>query len=243
MSKNIAHRGFSSRYPENTMLAFEKAIEAGCEGIEFDVHLTKDEHIVIIHDEDIRRTTNGTGLVKDYTLEDLRKFDASEKFAGQYGVNKIPILEEYFELIKGLDMLTNIELKTGIIKYKGIEEKVIQMIKHFKQEEHVIISSFNHYAIMSCKAIEPKIKCGFLVGDGMYNPGKYTSENGIEYIHPRYQMLEDEVLDEIKACGVKINAWTVDSEDTMQMLIDKGVEGIITNYPDKLALIKKNRGK
>ena len=110
MAKNIAQRGFSGRYPENTMLAFEKALEAGAEGIEFDVHLTKDGQLVIIHDELLDRTTDGKGLVADCTLEELRRLDASAGYKGVY------------RLILGRDCYTNIELKTGVIGYPGIEE-------------------------------------------------------------------------------------------------------------------------
>lgn len=241
MSKNIAHRGFSGMYPENTMLAFEKAIEAGCEGIELDVHLTKDEEIVIIHDEDIRRTTNGVGLVKDYTLEELRKFDARGQFEGKYGFNGIPTLKEYFEYVREKDILTNIELKTGIIMYEGIEAKVIEMIETFGQKKKVILSSFNHYSIMTCKQIDPEIKCAFLVGDGLYNPGKYLKDCGIEYIHPRYHYLVDPIIEELKDNGIGINTWTVNDTYTMIKMLKKGVDGIITNYPDKLAEIKKRQ--
>ena len=92
MTKIYAHRGFSEKYPENTMLAFEKAVEIGVDGIELDVHLTKDNELVIIHDEDVKRTTNGEGLVKDMTLEELKKLDASATFVGQYGINPKKLL-------------------------------------------------------------------------------------------------------------------------------------------------------
>ena len=106
--KNFAHRGFSGKYPENTMLAFKKALEAGADGIELDVQMTKDGQVVVIHDEKVDRTTNGTGLVRDYTLEELRKLDASYIYAGQMGVNSIPTFEEYCEWVAGTDLVTNI---------------------------------------------------------------------------------------------------------------------------------------
>ena len=127
MTKNFAHRGFSGKYPENTMLAFEKAIEAGADGIENDVHLTKDGVPVIIHDELVDRTTNGKGYVKDYTYEELSKLDASYIFP-EYGVLHIPTLREYMELVKDKDIITNIELKTGVFEYPGIEEKVYAIL-------------------------------------------------------------------------------------------------------------------
>ena len=96
MTKNVAHRGFSSHYPENTMLAFEHAVAAGCDGIELDVQLSKDGQVVIIHDEMVDRTTDGTGLVRDYTLEELQKFNAAAKFASPCQPQHIPTLREYF---------------------------------------------------------------------------------------------------------------------------------------------------
>ena len=113
---NIAHRGFSGKYPENTLLAFQKGIEAGADGFEFDTHLTKDGEIVIIHDERLDRTTNAQGFVKDYTLEELRKVDASKPFP-ECGFCGIPTLLEYFELIRCRNLITNIELKNGIFWY------------------------------------------------------------------------------------------------------------------------------
>ena len=144
MVKNFAHRGFSGKYPENTMLAFEKAVEAGADGIELDVQLTKDGEIVIIHDETIDRTTDGKGFVADYTYEELKKFDASYIYTGKMGFNKIPALREYFEFVKDKNIVTNIELKTGINEYFGIEEKVWGLIKEYNLAEKIIISSFNH---------------------------------------------------------------------------------------------------
>ena len=173
MAKNIAHRGFSGKYPENTMLAFRKALEAGAEGIEFDVHMTKDDQLVIIHDELLDRTTDGTGLVRDYTLEELRRLDASAGFRGVFGKNPIPTLEEYYELIKDWEILTNIELKTGVIWYPGIEEKVLKVIDHYGRRKDTIISSFNHFSILRMKELAPDIVCGFLEESRIIAPAEY----------------------------------------------------------------------
>lgn len=122
MCKIFAHRGYSGKYPENTMIAFKKALECGVDGIELDIQLTKDGEVVIIHDETIDRTTTGKGFVIDYTYEELEKFDASFKFK-DLGFNKIPTLREYFQLVKDYDIVTNVELKTGINEYLGIEKR------------------------------------------------------------------------------------------------------------------------
>ena len=121
--KVYAHRGYSGKYPENTMLAFRKAAETGCDGIELDVQLTKDGKIVVIHDETVDRTTTGTGRVKDYTYEELIKLDAAKLFGGKYGFCPIPSFEEYCQWAAGQDLVTNIEIKTGVYYYEGLEEK------------------------------------------------------------------------------------------------------------------------
>ena len=114
MTKYFGHRGYSGKYPENTMLAFQKAIEAGAEGIELDVQFSKDGKLVVIHDETLDRTTTGNGLVRDYTLDELKALDASYTYQGQYGVNRIPTLCEVLDYMSDKDAFTNIELKTGV---------------------------------------------------------------------------------------------------------------------------------
>ncbi len=230
---NIAHRGFSGKYPENTMLAFKKAIEAGADGIEMDVHFTKDGELVIIHDELIDRTTDGKGYVVDYTYEELSKFDASASFKGVYGFNKIPTLREYFELVKPLpNFITNIELKTGINEYPGIEKAVLDLIAEFGLEDNIIISSFNHFSVMRAKALNPDIKCGFLTGDWIYDFGAYTKARGIECVHPYHITLNEESVAEIKKNGIRINTWTVNKPEDVERLYNLGIDAAIGNFPD-----------
>ena len=236
MTKNFAHRGFSGKYPENTMLAFQKAVEIGADGVELDVQLTKDGEVVIIHDETIDRTTDGKGYVVDYTYEELSKLDASYIYTGKMGFNKIPTLKEYFELAKDLDFVTNIELKTGINQYLGIEEKVYKLIKEYKLEKKVIISSFNHFSVLRMKKIAPELKCGFLSEDWIIDAGAYTASHGIECFHPRFNNLIPEVVEELKKNNIEINTWTVNKEEDIKDLINKGIDILIGNYPD---LVKK----
>ncbi|RKJ71986.1 glycerophosphodiester phosphodiesterase [Butyricicoccus sp. 1XD8-22] len=231
-TKNFAHRGYSGKYPENTMLAFRKAIEAGVDGIELDVQLTKDDEAVIIHDESIDRTTNGKGLVRDYTLEELQKFDASSIFTGQYGHNPIPTLREYFELVKDTPVITNIELKTGVNEYPGIEEKVWKMIQEFGLEDRIIISSFNHFSVMRMKAIAPSLKYGFLTESWFLDVGAYCAKHGVQCFHPNYHNLTPEVVAEVKSYGLEINPYTVNTEEAVRDLALKGIDSVIGNYPE-----------
>lgn len=230
---NIAHRGFCGKYPENTMLAFRKAVEVGADGIEMDVQYTKDGQLVIIHDERVDRTCDGKGLVCEMTLEELQKLDASAGYRGMYGVNRIPTLREYFELVKPVKgFITNIELKTGNNEYKGIEKMVGDMIREFGLEDRIIISSFNHFTVLRMKALFPEIKCGFLVGDWIVDLGKYAAEHGVEYVHPCYIMLNEDSIKEIHSQGIGINPWTVNNEDDVRRFYKLGLNSVITNYPD-----------
>ena len=234
MSKIFAHRGFSGKYPENTMLAFEKAVEIGVDGIELDVHLTKDNEIVIIHDEDIKRTCDGEGLVKDMTLEELRKFDASATFRGQYGFCGIPTLREYFELVKDTPIITNIELKTGIYEYHTIEQRVIDMVREFGLSDKIIFSSFNHFTVKRCEEIAPEIKRGFLTGDWLYDFGKYTAERNVQCCHPWHISLSEETVKEMHDAGCEINTWTVNEYEDIKKLSAWGVDSLIGNFPDRM---------
>ena len=241
MIKNFAHRGFSGKYPENTMLAFHKAVETrGCDGIELDVHLIKDGELVIIHDERIDRTcVNGSGFVKDFTYEELKQFDVSFKFAGQCEPQHIPTLREYFELVKDKDIVTNIELKTGIFDYPTIEEKVWALIQEYDLKGKIIISSFNHLSVMRMKVLCPDIKCGLLTESWLIEPGHYVKKCGVECYHPIFCSLDKETVAEVKSQGIEINTWTVNEEADIRTMIGRGVDSVIGNYPDRVTKIRK----
>ncbi|MCQ2479658.1 MAG: glycerophosphodiester phosphodiesterase [Clostridia bacterium] len=233
MTKNIAHRGFSGKYPENTMLAFKKAIEAGADGIELDVHFTKDKELVIIHDETIDRTTDGTGEVESFTYEELSKFNAYGRFEGQFDFQKIPTLREYFELVKPVEgFITNIELKTGINEYPGIEEAVLKLIDEFSLRDRIIISSFNHFSVMRFKAIAPDMQCGFLEESRIIDFGAYAKKYNVEFVHPLYKCLTEDVFEEIYSNGIGINTWTVNDEESVRFLVKNNVNAVIGNFPD-----------
>lgn len=239
MTKNYAHRGFSGKYPENTMLAFEKAIEAGADGIELDVQLTKDGEVVIIHDETVNRTTEGEGAVVDYTYEELSKLDASYIYRGQMGINKIPTLKEYLAFVKDIDIVTNIELKTGVLEYIGIEEKVWELIKAYGVENKVIISSFNHFTILRMKKIAPELKYGLLSESWLIDAGRYVKALGVQCYHPIYVNLTEEVVQEVKSHGIEINTFTVNKEEAVRDLIEKKIDCIIGNFPDMVSRVLK----
>ncbi|MCD8216921.1 MAG: glycerophosphodiester phosphodiesterase [Clostridiales bacterium] len=236
MIKNIAHRGFSGRYPENTILAFRKAMEEGADGIELDVHLTRDGVPVIIHDERLDRTTNGTGFVKDQTLAQLRVLDAGSAIGSDNG--RIPTLEEYLYLVRDAGILTNIELKTDDIPYPGIEQKVITLLKVFDLVDRVIISSFNYETVLRTKSALPEVRCGFLTERWRPEVIPDLTAAGIEYLHPWYGCVTPERMAEAKDCGIGVNTWTVNEEADIREMLRMGVDAVITNYPDRVNRVK-----
>ncbi len=237
MTKNFAHRGFSGKYPENTMLAFKKAVEAGCDGIELDVHLSKDGELVVIHDELVDRTTDGCGLVSDYTLAELKALDASAGYKGVYGKNEIPTLKEYFEFIKDTSIVTNIELKTGVNPYPGIEAKTLAMIDAYGLRDRIIISSFNHYSVLRMKEMAPDMQYGFLEESWIIDMAEYGAGHGVQCLHPIFNAVDEAYVKAARDKGLAINTWTVNTEEDIRRMAELGVDGIIGNYPDLIGKV------
>lgn len=239
MVQIFAHRGFSGYYPENTMLAFQKvAEETVADGIELDIQLTKDSEIVIMHDEMLDRTTNGSGWLKDHTLEELKMLSVGVNVKGFFPRQTIPTLREYFTWLKTTKLITNIELKTSYFEYEGIEEKLIAMVKEFGLEDQIWYSSFNHYTIARIKKLMPEAKCGLLTDTWLMNIGEYAASQGAASVNARtYFCAKKGVAAELHAHNIALQAWTPNDAEMMQELVDAGVDVLITNYPDIAAKV------
>lgn len=238
---NFAHRGASGYCPENTMAAFRKSIELGANAIETDVQMTKDGQLVLIHDESLLRTTGSTKLVKDVMLEELRQLDAGSWFDPIFKHEYVPTLNELYELVKPLDMLVNVELKNSTIPYLGLEEAVVQLTRHYGMSERVIISSFNHYSLVLCKQLAPEIRTGILYMEGLYEPWAYAARIGASALHPYHRAVKPEWVAQAAQQGVHYHPFTVNEPEHMRALLDMGVSGIITDYPDILGGLLKDR--
>jgi len=239
----IAHRGASAISPENTIIAFKRAIEIGADAIETDVQMTKDGHLVLIHDEQLGRTTNGTGWVKDLTLEEIKQLDAGSWFSAAYGGETIPTLDEFFHLISPTSLWVNIEIKDGFILYPGIEEALVEKIKEYHLQERVLISSFNHYSIVKIKKLAPDFKTAVLYLEGLYQPWDYARNLGATALHPEKNVIFPEVVRAAHQAGMKIYPFTVDEKKEMRRIIAMGADGIMTNVPDRLILLLRELEK
>jgi len=221
-------------YPENTILAFQKALELGVDAIELDVHLSKDGEVMVFHDENLVRTTGTAGLIKDFSYASLSKLDASASFHGEFGRNSIPTLTEYMELIEGEEITTFLELKNSMIVYPSLEEKVAECIYKYRQQKKTIIFSANHPSVKYFGQIAPDVCLLFPFDNWIFNYGAYCNEHGISKCMPYFRSLTSDVIAEIKEHGVAIYPWIVDEVDDMKNMINLGVDGILTNRPDLL---------
>ena len=231
--KIAAHRGYSGRYPENTMLAFEMAADAGADEIELDVQLSRDGRVVIFHDESVERLTGHQGWVRDYRFEELSRLNASAAVYGdRFGFNPIPSLDEYFSWVKNTGIVTNIELKNSRFCYEGLEEKTLALIEKYSLTDRVFFSSFNHISLIKCKKLKSVIPCGVLTSKLLGNAGYYVSGGGLDFYHPGLVLLDDETVEDCGNHGVGLNVWTVNDMAGLLRAGDWNCRGIITDFPD-----------
>lgn len=238
MTKVFAHRGASGYAPENTLEAFALAGEQGAQGIELDVQLTKDGEVVVIHDETIDRVSTGKGAVRDYTLEELRRFSFHNHKKEYEGV-QIPTLREVLEQVKPGGMEVNIELKTGIYWYPGLEEKTVELVKAAGMENRVIYSSFNHYSVQKILELDGEAETAYLYSDVLLNVENYAKNTGVCGLHPAvYHLKMADFLESYRRSGLKVRVWTVNDEADMRQFIEKDLEAVITNYPDRALRVR-----
>lgn len=226
-----AHRGASCCAPENTLPAFELAAKLGADGIELDVHLTRDGRLAVIHDETVDRTTDGKGWVRDFTLAELQKLCADHGMPGFKDAH-VPSLEEVLELVRPTRMKVNIELKTSILWYEGIEEKTVELVRKMGMEDRVIYSSFNHYSVEEVRRLAPQAQTAYLYSDIICGVEKYAAAHGVDGLHPDlWNVKMRDLLHTYLNSGLPVRVWTVNEEADMRWLMGEGAH-VITNDPE-----------
>ncbi|RXI97798.1 glycerophosphodiester phosphodiesterase [Anaerobacillus alkaliphilus] len=240
MNKTLifAHRGSAGTHPENTMDAFQAALDAGADGIELDVQLTKDFIPVVIHDETVERTTNGTGWVKDLTLAELQQLDAGSWFSPSFSTARIPTLQEVLQWVSGTQLILNIELKNGIVRYPDIEKKVLELVEQFNLMDRVIISSFNHYSLVEINQLNSEIETAILFMEGLYEPWNYAKGIGASGLHCFLAVAVPELIIGAAKAGTPVRPFTVNEDHHIQALISGGCSAIITDWPEKAFKIR-----
>ena len=214
----IAHRGASAYEPENTLRSFSKAIDIGADMIEFDVRQTLDGQLVIMHDRNVNRTTDGAGFVSDKSLGELKELDAG---MGE----RIPTLEEALELGRGRTKFV-IEVKED-----GIEEKIVRRVRDFGLTDDVFIVSFKSLRLRLVKELAPDVKTGLIVFAST-NPVKLAERCGADAVAPFRWFVTKKLVDRAREDGLFLFTWVVDETERCRALFDLGVNGIVTNRPD-----------
>jgi len=245
MQKIFAHRGASGYAPENTLEAFELAARMGADGVELDVHMTRDGELVVAHDEELGRVSNGHGLIRNMTTAELKRLRFNRTHP-EYANATIPTLREVYELLKPTGLEINTELKTSRIRYEHIEKKCVQLAAEMGMTERVLYSSFNSASLMLIKHMDSSARVGLLrtpIGKlnnrKVVDPWDLAHLVGIDAIHPHFsELLLYREADKVPARGMQVNVWTTNGEDDIRKSLEAGADMLIGDYPDRMLRIR-----
>jgi len=238
----IAHRGASGVSPENTNAAIEIAIQSGVDVVEIDVHGTSDGRVVVIHDANLNRTTDGRGFVKGKTLDQIRQADAGHWYGSAFSGERVPLLEEAIEITRHRALL--------LIEIKGdfLTEKILQIVDEMDASDHVFVQSFNPETIRRIRLLNPSIPTALIVGKLPSTPSRVRArkmvrqvlEVGANALTLWHATLTPSFFEEMRKRAVAVWVWTVDEEIIMRDMVQMGVQGIITNYPQRLNAVLRD---
>lgn len=238
MTKIFAHRGSTGTHPENTMAAFIEAYEVGADGIELDVQYTKDNQLAVIHDASVDRTTDGSGKVRDFTLKELQKLSAGSWLSSIFKKEKISSLSEVLEWIQDKNMDLNIEIKYASLNFVEFEEKILQEVTTFGMENRTIISSFNHAGLKRVSELNPRIECGILYLERLYEPWHYAKTTGASALHSIWTVTDEDMIKSAIKNGSTVRAYTVNKKKHIKHFIGINCPAIITDYPERAVKIR-----
>jgi len=234
----IGHRGASGHAPENTLAAFRKAVSLGATFIETDLQLSRDAHFVAIHDTTVNRTTNGKGSVHDLTLAELRSLDAGSWFGSGFSGERIPTLDEILQFSKKNDVVFYLELKPS--GTWGGEHALIGALRDSGEIPRAVVISFDPSLVLNVHRIEPTVMTGLLYDGQIEKPIEKALDIGARQLVVRGNLVTPALLDHAHKKDLQVVCWTVNHPAHMRLLIEAGVAGIMSDYPDRLvAALKK----
>lgn len=231
----IAHRGASAYAPENTLASFELALKQGCDAMELDIHLTKDEELIVCHDFTADRTSDGSGVIEELTLAEIKQFDAGSWFSSEFKDEKMPTLEEVINLIPD-SLFLNVEIKKNLGDERNLEGILNDLLLKHNRIENTLVSSFNHYSLRELKRINKDIKIGLAIEAAIIDPLQYIRQSDLDIYsyHPCYDYVYPEMLKQLQDANIKVNSWTINDKALAEEQKELGVDGLITNHPDLL---------
>ncbi len=216
----VGHRGARAYEPENTVRSFRKAVEMGVDAVELDIRKTKDNELVVIHDENVKKTTNGNGLVSDLTLQQIKGFSTDKN-------DKIPTLKEAFEAIDK-KVIVFVELKET-----GYEDQVLQVIDKMNRKKSVVVVSFLEDALKKVRQLDPEIQTGLIYAKHK-NPLKSALELKAQWLLAFYRFIHTANVQKAHENGLKVLVWTVNTPGEVAEMKKKGVDAIASDKPDIL---------
>ena len=235
----IAHRGANKYAPQNTLEAFDKALEQNADGVETDVRITKDGHLVLCHNSTIKATSDGKGKINEKYLGELFNYDFGSWFGSKFENTSIPTLDEFLQKMKqGGARLIDLELKRDKLG-KDIVPGVISKIKEYNLESSALISSFDASLLRLSKRLSPEIRTGFLypffgtaVRSKLFDPVSTALKNGFDFLLPYRAFINEDLVKRAHKNGIKVMSWTVNDISLINKYSEWGVDGVITDYPD-----------
>lgn len=228
-----AHRGGRKWGPENTLAVFRKSVDAGVFGIELDVHRAKSGEIVVLHWEDLRKTTDGEGLVKDATWDEIKKLSAGAWFGKDFADERVPLLSEVLDLVQG-KLTLNVEIKNAPTAYDGIEDDLIVLLDAYGHDDKIIISSFDHALLKRFHEKAPQFRTAVLLNGLLADLPAYAKDIGATVWHPHFVNLRSDLVAEAQKAGIEVNAWTLNEEEEWKAALEMGLDGIVTDDPEGL---------
>jgi len=232
----IAHRGASGVAPENTKIAFVKALDMGAEAIELDVQLTRDDVAIVFHDDTLERTTNGSGRVADTDFATIAKLDAGSWFAPQFARVEVPKLEEVLSSV-GRRAILNVELKPDE-RVEKLVKLVVTAVARFELFDSVVFSSFDTATMRYLRHLVPDARIGVLcTADTREQAMALADDLAAENVHPERTMVDSELVRVVHASGRKVWAWTANLAGEIAMLSALGVDGIFSDFPDRVRAV------
>jgi glycerophosphoryl diester phosphodiesterase len=236
--KKIAHRGASGHFPENTRLAFAKAVEAGADIIELDCQLSRDGHVVVFHDEQLRRTSGAHGTLRSKTLAQLKSLDIGRWRNPACKGERILTLEEALEVFAGRVDLC-LEIKNYPKSLPGIELKVLFILSHYDYLDRTIISSFDYRSLARIRELAPDISIGVIFGSAVnQDPLDAAKQLAATSLHVQKSFATRELLAAAWDEGLDVHVWTVNELRDIEAFVAMGVQGVISDFPDRLARLK-----
>ena len=235
----IAHRGASGHAPENTFAAFQRAVELGATFIETELHVTRDGRFVAIHDCTVERTTNGSGQVHDFTLDELRQVDAGQWFDRDFMGERVPTLEEILEFSRKHDVVFYLEIKFAAVW--GMDHALVAALQKAESAPRTIVISFDSATLTPLRRIDPSIMTGLLVEEAKTDCIRAALDLGVRQLCPRLSSVTPKLVEEAHRSDLQVVTWTANTTTDMGAMIAAGVDGIMTDFPDRLRALIEDR--